>query len=89
MHKLPYLSIFSISLLLNFLLLFSLPILCLSQPPAEDRVNNLYQQYRNLRKQGRYKEAIKYGVELVDIHERIIKINNRVLGEKNGNLQKD
>ena len=57
---------------------------------SEKQIKNLQQIHKDA--SGREiskEEAVKYGAELADIHKRIIKINIKVLEEKNGNFQKN
>jgi len=57
---------------------------------TEDQIRNLQKIHKEVNgREISKKEAIEYGVTLVDIHKRIIKINNRLLEKKNGNFQKN
>lgn len=59
---------FSVSAALGGLfLLWVTPPLCLGQTSAKESVKTLYQEYRKLEAQGRYREAIPYAEDLVRV----------------------
>ena len=70
MKKIHFLTILLISILLSFSLQFSLPVLCLAQSSDKAKVDALYQKYQHFKKQGSYKEALKYAKELVPAGEK-------------------
>jgi len=62
---------FSVSVALaGLFLLWGAPTPCRAQTSAKERVKTLYQEYRELEEQGRYREAIPYAEDLVRVGKK-------------------